>query len=47
MSQLEHLARTLGGIPVETLVLLVGLGALGLAAFAIHAVLTLARRGKK
>lgn len=46
MSKVDQVARTLGSLSVETLVLFVGLGALGVAAFAIHAVLTIARRGK-
>jgi hypothetical protein len=46
MNQLEHLAHTLGGLSLETLAMFVGLGALGLAAFAIHAVTTIVRRGK-
>lgn len=46
MSKVDQVAQTLGNLSVETLVLLVGLGALGVAALAIHAVLTIARRGK-
>lgn len=46
MSKVDQVARTLGNLSVETLVLFVGLGALGVAAFAIHAVLTISRRGK-
>lgn len=46
MNQIDQVARTLGDLSVDTLVLLTGLGALGVAAFAIHAVLTIARREK-
>ena len=46
MNQVDQVARTLGDLSAETLVLFIGLGALGVAAFAIHAVLTIARRGK-
>lgn len=46
MSHIDQLAQTLGDLSAETLVLFLGLGALGLAAFAIHAVLTIARREK-
>jgi hypothetical protein len=46
MTHLEHLAQTLSGLSIETLAMFVGLGALGLAAFAIHAVTTIARRRK-
>ncbi|WP_156406086.1 hypothetical protein [Phenylobacterium sp. Root700] len=46
MNQVDQVARTLGDLSAETLVLFIGLGALGVAAFAIYAVLTIARRGK-
>ena len=44
MISLIALASTLSGLPADHLILLVALGALALAAFAIHAVASIARR---
>lgn len=46
MRDLTELSQTLGGLPIWALVTFVVLGAFALAAFAIHAVLTVTRGGR-
>jgi hypothetical protein len=43
MDWLANLAGSLGKMPLEYLAMLVGLAAIGLAAFAIHAVASIAK----
>lgn len=43
MDKLEHLARTLHSIPLVYLTMFLAFGALALAAFAIHAVYSIAK----
>jgi hypothetical protein len=38
MNSVSQLAKTLGGLPLEYLILFVALSAIGLAAFSIHAI---------
>jgi hypothetical protein len=44
MRVVDELVLTLSQVPTDHLLLLVALGAFGLAAFAIHAVLSMAKR---
>lgn len=44
---INDIAKTLGGMPPETLVVLLALAAIGLAAYAIYAVLSLAKGNRK
>jgi hypothetical protein len=43
MTAVNSLVTTLGGLPLASLLLLVALGAMGLAAFAIHAVVSVVK----
>lgn len=44
---INEIAKTLGGMPPETLVVLLALAAIGLAAYAIYAVLSVAKGNRK
>jgi hypothetical protein len=45
MRDMTHMAETLGQLPLDYLIIFVSLAAIGLAAFTVHVVYRIAKRG--